>query len=110
MIIELTQKEYADLCEWLDLSENSYIEIRNSEDDTLEKSVKTDCYAKIKSIIDSRTDLENVDSETISDILWQIQAEFDFVNSIVDWNFENNFMEKIINIFSEELENRQKLQ
>ena len=106
MMIELTQKEYANLCECVDLYENSYINIRNSEDNTPEKSTEINCYSKIKNIVDSKTDLRNIDSSTISDILWQIQAEFDFINSIVDWDFENDFMEKIINIFSVELRKR----
>ncbi len=107
MKLELSESEYAYLCECVDLNENSYIEIKSSEDNPLEKSVEIDCYSKIKDIVDRKTDLKNIDSEIISDILWQIQAEFDFVNSIVDWNFKNDFMEKIIGIFSAELKKRQ---
>ena len=107
MKLELSESEYAYLSECVDLYENSYMEIRNSEDNTLEKSVEINCYSKIRDIADNKTDLENIDSETISDILWQMQAEFDFVNSIVDWDYQDDFTKKIIGIFSAELKKRQ---
>ena len=44
MKLELSESEYAYLCECVDLNENSYIEIKNSEDNPLEKSVEIDCY------------------------------------------------------------------
>ena len=107
MKLELSESEYAYLSECIDLYENSYIKIRNSEDNTLEKSAEIDCYSKIKDIVDRKADLENIDSKAISDILWQIQAEFDFVNSIVGWDYQDDFTKKIIGIFSAELKKRQ---
>ena len=96
-----------DLLESGNCTQEEYIKIFNEMGFESQMTEFIDCYSKIKDIVDRKADLENIDSKAISDILWQIQAEFDFVNSIVGWDYQDDFTKKIIGIFSAELKKRQ---
>lgn len=91
MILMLNDDEMKELDEYIECFSGAYFD---------DKAV--DCFLDIKSIIESKTEIESIDYATAWNIVLQLKQIENFFNSIFHSGFEKSeFITRLINIFSE---------
>lgn len=83
MTIRLTDDEMEEI--------DSLIEFFENNDDDIS------CFAKIRNIIDYRTHIEDIDSDSLVDLKEQLVDAHDFLDSI---NVNTDLIKKLIYVFS----------